>query len=180
MKYFEKTNINTPDYWNSHQTAMDFGLRQQEYAKLVGTGKRIVELGCGLSPFLHEVKYQEKYGVDFSPETVKTAKNLYPTVRYHCEPAERTSFPTGFFDAVVSGEVIEHLPKPELLLQEMNRICRVGGIIVLSTPILEFNDPEHLWEFDEEDLQNWGFKAYTIASERFPGRYYVFGYKTHT
>lgn len=177
MKYCEVENINTPQYWDSHQTAMDFGLRQQKYSDLAGEGFNIVELGCGLSPFLHHAKFQSKYGIDFSQQTVINAGRKYTDVEYIVSDCTKTPFPNKEFDVSVAGEVIEHLENPEQLIKEMVRITK--NRIIISTPILEFEDPEHLWKFKEKDLYDllsfYGdVTCETIHSERFPGRSYIF------
>lgn len=178
MKRFNITDINTKEYWDTHQTALDFGLRQEKYLALAGSGEAIIELGCGLSPMLaHATNFNHAVGVDYSHETIKKATELYPKVFYSCSEVINTPFPNECFDAVVSGEVIEHLEKPELLIMEMNRLCKVGGIMILSTPHLEFEDPEHLWEFEEQDFIDWGFNVETVASDRFKGRSYIFAWK---
>ncbi len=178
MKKFDIPDINTKEYWDKHQTAFDFGLRQQKYLELAGSGKRIVELGCGLSPMLdHAAQFEQAYGIDFSEETIEKAQKLYPEVIYLCAEVIKTSFDHDYFDAVVAGEVIEHLQDPRLLILEMKRICKVGGIMIISTPHLEFVDPEHLWEFDQDDFKKWGFSTEVVHSERFPGRSYIFARK---
>lgn len=178
MKKFDLPDINTKEYWDTHQTAFDFGLRQQKYLELAGSGERIVELGCGLSPMLdHAAQFQYKYGIDFSEATIEKAQKLYPDVTYLCAEVTNTTLSDNYFDAVVAGEVIEHLQDPGLLTVEMDRICKPGGIMIISTPHLEFQDPEHLWEFDEEDFKKLGFFTEEVHSERFPGRSYIFAWK---
>jgi SAM-dependent methyltransferase len=177
MKKFDIPDINTPEYWNDNQTAFDFGLRQEKYKELMGEANSIVELGCGLSPFLSKIDVPHRFGIDFSPETVKKAKELYPGVTYYCENAVKTDFADKIFDVSVAGEVIEHLQSPEQLVNEMVRITKKR--IIISTPHLEFEDPEHLFEFDEADLiellEPFGkVSCETIHSERFPGRSYIF------
>lgn len=180
MKHFDIPDINTPEYWNTHQTATDFGLRQEMYWQLIGSPEKVCELGCGLSPFLAGKPdlVIERWGVDFSPETVKSAAELYPNVKYTLADVTDTPFSDQSFDAVVSGEVIEHLKKPMDLIHEMVRLCKTGGTIVISTPHLEFQDPEHLWEFDEEWFWNLGFFTQIKQSDRFPGRAYLFAWRT--
>lgn len=177
MKRFELPNINSETYWDSHQTAMDFGLRQKKYLELAGSGESIVELGCGLSPMLnHADKFEERWGVDYSPETIKTAIAKYRGVNYVQGDVINTGL-NSQFDAVVAGEVIEHLEDPELLFKEMDRLCKPNGIMILSTPILEFTEPEHIWQFYESDFTERGFNVETIHSERFIGRSYIFAWK---
>ena len=85
---------------------------------------------------------------------------------------------------MVSGEVLEHIEVPQTLIDEMARICRPGGKIIISTPHLEFDDPEHIWEFDEKDLQEmmgkYGeTKVETLKSTKFPGCEYIRGVTTN-
>ena len=178
MKILTKNNINTREYWNTHQTALDFGLRQKKYLELAGKGEKIVELGCGLSPMLTFAdNFATKIGVDFSQETIKEANEAYKNVLYVLSDVVYTPFPNESFDAVVSGEVIEHIEDPKMLIEEMDRICKKEGIMIISTPHLEFTDPEHLWEFDEQDFNEIGWETETVQSDRFKGRSYIFAWK---
>lgn len=177
MKHFKVKNINTPSYWDKSQTALDFGLRQQKYCELAGKGFNIIELGCGLSPFLHHVDFKVKFGLDFSPETVYKAGEMYHDVEYVIGECTNTPFPDKEFDVSVAGELIEHLEEPADLINEMVRITKHK--IIISTPHLEFDDPEHLHEFEEEDLINLlslhgKVTCETIKSDRFKGRKYIF------
>jgi 2-polyprenyl-3-methyl-5-hydroxy-6-metoxy-1,4-benzoquinol methylase len=124
----------------------------------------------------HACYFNEAWGVDFSEKTIEKAHELYPNVKYICADVCDTGIQETF-DTVIAGEVIEHLENPSLLLEEMDRLCMVGGRMILSTPTLEFQDPEHLWEFTEDDFKLWGFKTEKINSDRFPGRSYIFAYK---
>lgn len=182
-KIFEE-DINTQEYWDNYQwdsTPLNFGLRQIKYAELAGSGNRIVEIACGLSPFIAEVQsFNERYGVDFSPKTLKKASERYPNVKYILADCKKTlPFEDKFFDVSVAGEIIEHLRNPEILIKEMARITKRRMII--STPHMEYDDKEHLWEFDESDLIRI-FSPYgksqceTIHSEWFPGRSYIFAW----
>lgn len=175
MKTFNVEDINTAEYWDSHQTALDFGLRQQKYCDIIGDKLKVCELGCGLSPFLSGCNAVLAVGVDFSPLTCETAKIMYPEVEYIVADCRKTPLEDKSFDAVVAGEVIEHLPDPENLIKEMERLAK--DIIVISTPNLEFEDPEHLIQLEESDFIKWGFEVETVTSERFPGRSYIFAWK---
>lgn len=45
-------------------------------------------------------------------------------------------FRSGSFDGIYSGELIEHLFRPDHLLSECRRVLRPGGVLVLTTPNL--------------------------------------------
>ncbi|MCX7930206.1 MAG: class I SAM-dependent methyltransferase [Chlorobi bacterium] len=79
--------------------------------------------------------------------------------------SERIPFADATFDCVVASEVIEHLPEPERALEEMLRVVRAGGRVIVSTPYREriryvlcihCNRPTpihaHLNSFDEHRL----------------------------
>lgn len=78
-------------------------------------------------------------GIDVDEQTVETATRLFggDGVHYQCHTAEQLPFEDHTFDVVCSFETIEHLDHPELFLQEIRRVLKPGGNIILSCP----NDP---------------------------------------
>ena len=43
--------------------------------------------------------------------------------------------PDGTFDVVLSGNVIEHVRRPWIWMQELARVCRPGGVVATITPV---------------------------------------------
>jgi SAM-dependent methyltransferase len=43
-------------------------------------------------------------------------------------------FGDGVFDAVIASEVIEHVPREEMRMEELVRVIRPGGLLILGTP----------------------------------------------
>jgi SAM-dependent methyltransferase len=58
----------------------------------------------------------------------------YPTVEHVVADAQTLPFPDQSFDAVVSVEVIEHVPDGRAMLTECHRVLKPGGWAVVSTP----------------------------------------------
>lgn len=186
---FDIPDINTPRYWDRYYRGRGVDtknlLRQEKYLEIIGDNPiyRVCELGCGMSyfPQMAATKYWESWGVDYASDTIDRVSLLFPDVRYECRDAIHTTLPPEYFDAVVAGEIIEHLKEPELLLNEMNRIAAKEGLLVISTATVEFKDPEHLWEFTDEELYDI-MEPYgephmeRIHSTKFPGRSYLFGW----
>lgn len=183
MKRLRNTNVNSPEYTDSKFQPIDKEnlLRQEKYLSYIGSnGKKVVELGCGASYFPQMAsKFNKSFGVDYAKGTIERMAIEFPNVQYIHADATKTPFTNEFFDVVVSGEVIEHIENTEDLVKEMVRICKPGGKMILSTPHLEFDDPEHIWEFEEKDLHDF-FDKYgpvtteVLKSEKFPGREYIF------
>lgn len=185
MKRLRESNINTPEYFDTQFESKPVDttnlLRQKFYLQEIESGQKVIELGCGMSYFtqMAHLKGAISYGLDFSDKAIEKLTQEFPNVKYIVGDALKTEFENGFFDVVVSGEVVEHIEEPKRLAEEMNRICKPKGKIILSTPKLEFDDPEHLWEFEETDLHQL-FSQYGVVqtfikeSDKFPGRKYIF------
>lgn len=183
MRRFDVPNINTVDYWNQQyrdrcDVNFEHTLRQNVYLKLLSRSLNICALGCGLSPFaVMASKTARVTGLDISPVAIAFMQRNYPLVTWQVGDARETQFRDGQFDGVLAGEIIEHMEDPDALLREMDRICGKYGRMVLSTPRLEFQDPEHLWELDAEWFATRGFATDEVQSDLFPGRSYIFAWK---
>ncbi|MBP7119004.1 class I SAM-dependent methyltransferase [Candidatus Woesebacteria bacterium] len=189
MKRLREENINTKEYFDDQFDDKPVDkvnlLRQEKYLEHVKNGDKVVELGCGLSyfPEMARLHGAYSYGLDFSEKAVNKLIESFPKTKFVIGDATKTPFDNAEFDVVVSGEVLEHIEVPQTLIDEMARICRPGGKIIISTPHLEFDDPEHIWEFDEKDLQEmmgkYGeTKVETLKSTKFPGREYIIAVTT--
>lgn len=73
----------------------------------------------------------EIVGIDFDDEEVERMDAPGYDIRHM--DAEAITFEAEF-DAIVAGEVIEHLPNPGLFLAGCGRALVPGGVVVLTTP----------------------------------------------
>lgn len=76
---------------------------------------------------------------------------------YICDICEnnRSIIPDSFFDLVVCTEVLEHTLDPFSAIKEINRILKVGGKLLLSTPFdFRIHGPlPDCWRFTEHGLR---------------------------
>lgn len=103
--------------------------------------KRILDAGCGngrYSRFL--LRHADADAVitsfDLSPHMLHRARVRLRNARVSHAVADLTRLPyaDAFFDAVVCGWVLEHLPDPRPGLRELARVLRPGGkLLLLST-----------------------------------------------
>jgi SAM-dependent methyltransferase len=104
-------------------------------------GQRVLDFGCGTGYGTHRLAPHCRAitGVDVSADAITYASARYqgPNLSFRPIgrlPAERTPFDDGEFDVVVSFQVIEHIPEVDAYVDEMARVLRPGGTLVVATP----------------------------------------------
>lgn len=101
-------------------------------------GREILDMGCGAGygSYLMSGAARGVTGVDLSEEAVAHAARRYRASNLRYGTGDVTSLPyrDGTFEAIVSFEVIEHLPEPENLVVEAKRVLADDGLFVVSTP----------------------------------------------
>jgi SAM-dependent methyltransferase len=98
------------------------------------TGKRefLLDLGCGVKPFysLYSEFAEHSVGIDVaaSPHGTQTADIVYD--------GKTIPFAENTFDIVFCTEVMEHVPEPLAFLEEIYRVLKPGGKVIMTTPFL--------------------------------------------
>jgi 2-polyprenyl-3-methyl-5-hydroxy-6-metoxy-1,4-benzoquinol methylase len=70
------------------------------------------------------------FGLDYSLELLRFSQGINPTQG----DALNLPYAAGTFDVVVATAVIEHVPQPKQMLQEIHRVLRSAGLVIISTP----------------------------------------------
>jgi SAM-dependent methyltransferase len=100
----------------------------------VGSGKRVLDLGCRSGALTrHFLEGNSVVGLDVDAAALDRAAAL------GIEPVQATveeplPFDDASFDAVVAGELFEHLQFPDALVAEIRRVLRSGGVLAGSVP----------------------------------------------
>ncbi len=97
-------------------------------------GGRLLDVGCGVGQFLGTMTALgwNAVGTDTDERVVDICRERGLDARVGTLDENR--FPDGHFDVVTMRHVIEHVPRPHLVLAEVARILRPGGQLVLITP----------------------------------------------
>lgn len=102
-----------------------------------GRIKRILDIGCGDGSFIIKFKkHCETFGVDISHRATKIAKEAGINAYELDVSSERLPFQDKYFDVIYMGDVIEHLTNPDFAINEVARVLKLDGFLVLSTPNL--------------------------------------------
>ena len=111
---------------------------RQIVSDLIGPEDVVLECACGtglLSTVIAE-KCRQLTATDFAPKMLKRAeKNCadYQNVQFRQADILSLDFPDGSFDKVVAGNVIHLLDEPMKALNELDRVCKSGGMLIIPT-----------------------------------------------
>ena len=153
-------------------------------AKQYVAGKRVLDIACGEgygSRLMKNWGAASVVGVDVSEEALAVANRYFSGegITFMNHTAEELPFENDSFDVIVSFETIEHLDHPERFLQEIARVVRFDGVVLISCPNdpyyskndPQFSNPYHKHAFSFFDFQE--------MSQRYLGKdaawYFGFG-----
>lgn len=99
---------------------------------LVGFSGKILDIGCGNSPFRHllDTMISEYHGIDVQEASSFGYRN--PDTVYY--DGKVIPFADRSFDALLCTEVLEHVADPTDLVREMRRVLRPGGLAIITVP----------------------------------------------
>ena len=138
----------------------------------------VLDVGCGRMPyrqFLDNV-IEEYHGYDCERRSDETA---FIGDAHHLE-----KIPDNSYDTVISFSVLEHLPKPWIAVEEMARVCRPGGKVIIEVPHLSrYHElPHDYYRFTEMGLREIGEQAglEAVTLERHGGLSCLIGHQIST
>lgn len=114
---------------------------------------RVLDVGCGIGDFL-SYRGQDTVGIDINQLNVNYCKSL--NLEAHLIADEIFPFEKMVFDSVVLDNVLEHLVKPEVTLNEISRVLKNNGILIIGVPGKKgyTMDNDHKRFYDEKDLDD--------------------------
>ena len=114
------------------------------FAATIPNGSLVLDAGAGESPYRDLLSHVRYESADF-----KKVEKAYAEQTYVCD---LTAIPVedGRFDALVFNQVLEHVPRPQAVVDELFRVLKPGGRLIYSGPL-----------FYEEHEQPYDFYRYT-------------------
>lgn len=144
-----------------------------EIEKYIPNHGRLLDIGCSIGHLLacaRERGWNVK-GLELNKKAIKDAKKRFG-LELIPKTLEEARFPPNYFDVVTLLFLLEHSPRPVVMLRQIHRILKEKGILVIHVPNVEslaarimhdktftFDGRNHLLYFSVETLK----KALEIA-----------------
>ncbi len=132
-----------------HRGNFDSNLLFLKKSGLLGTDKRILEIGSGRGAMVNELIKQgyNVTGTEVNQEYMDYAKDEYDVALVPISTATtELPFSSESFDIVMSFDVFEHIPQTKKHIAEVKRILAPGGSYLLCTPNKLTNIPFEVWK----------------------------------
>ncbi|HEY4105973.1 MAG TPA: methyltransferase domain-containing protein [Polyangiaceae bacterium] len=135
------------DYFSNHRLKLRFPWRlyhgpivhELEHALVRTEGADILNLGSGPFFELSELPRQKKRFTlcDIDPRALELARRIHGAALVAADTVSADAplpYPDSWFDAVVSMDVVEHVPEPLPWVESALRVLKPGGLLFLTTP----------------------------------------------
>ncbi len=157
-------------------------LQRMTLAHIHSENSKIIDISCGTGWALEQLHTKfpraKLYGIDVTPEMLAVARKRLPTsVDLREGMVQNLPYKDNAFDYVYSNEAFHHYEQQGRSLQEMKRVCKNGGVVIVTDPEIYFRWAHWVFEVVEpgcvrvntkkemyELFKNAGFQE--IAQER--------------
>lgn len=158
-----------------HGTSWQLHQARYKFASRYIFSKRVLDVACGIgygSKILADSGAEYVIGVDINKSAIATARQNYyhPSINFVVSSGTRLPLDNATIDIVVSFETIEHINQPSIFIQEIHRVLKPGGILIISTPNKKITSPIswlkpynrfHISELTQKEFKNLLEKKFT-------------------
>lgn len=139
-------------------------LHRYAVALQYANSKTVLDIACGegYGSNLLATVAKQVVGVDISAETIEAAKIKYKpgNLDFICGSTSGIPAADNYFDVVVSYETIEHHNEHDKMMQEIKRVLKKDGLLIISSPDKKFytdkrnyKNPFHIKELYFQDFK---------------------------
>jgi SAM-dependent methyltransferase len=113
-------------------------MARYRWASALCQGRRVLDAGCGLgygADLLRQTGATEVLAVDVSEAVIEAAEaGGQQGVVWEVADLRSLPYTENSFDVVVCFEVIEHIEEQDRVLDELSRVLRADGLLLISSP----------------------------------------------
>ncbi len=130
------------DYYDKTQGGNEALLKGPHYQRILPylkESRSILEVGCGDGGALKTLstvlsKKTRLFGVDISSLAIRLAKKNFPTGEFKVADGDTLPYADNSFDCTCSFFTFEHVIDPQEILNEMTRVTKPGGFVIIICP----------------------------------------------
>lgn len=153
------------DSFANSSLAGEWNTRLEELERLRGGPGHLLDVGCATGQFLAQAAQRGwgGAGVELSAWAAAQARTRAGVTVYE-KGLPNDDLPSATFDVVTLWDCIEHLSAPGKALEDIHRVLRPGGLLMLSTGAVPHRDPRvesqwyqppwHLYYFADETIRH--------------------------
>lgn len=109
--------------------------RADRFGTWIGRGRRVLDAGCRDGTLMrHYADGNVVVGCDIDDRALRLCREHHRLPVVNVDLMQGLPFANASFDAVVLGEVLEHVVDPRFVLGELRRVLNPGGVFVGSVP----------------------------------------------
>ncbi len=135
--------------------------RQLRDIKIFKYGGRLLDIGCNIGLFLNEARTAgfDTTGVELNADCAEYARTHFK-LNVYSDYLHNIAFEAGSFDVVTMYDVLEHIPDLHGILDEIRRILKTDGMLIVQSPNIDslmaelsksawgwLSPPDHLYHF---------------------------------
>lgn len=143
-------------HWQSSKLRLDESYVLNKLAGLPSAGASVLDVGCFTGTVLNRLPASvQKFGIEPSEQArdICVANGIHIIGRSFEELAETSRR----FDAVISLDVIEHVPDPLQFLRCLERVTKPGGVLIVATgdadaSVWQFVGPPYYYSQNPEHI----------------------------
>ena len=129
----------------------------------------LVDIGCGSGKLLSKISSANKYGVDISANYL--AEALTSGASLIKSDIDDLPYLDSFFDCVICTDVLEHVMRLDDAVDELNRILKPGGMLIIRVPFREDLSSylAHEYQYKYAHLRNFDQYSLRLFFEKIRG-----------
>jgi ubiquinone/menaquinone biosynthesis C-methylase UbiE len=134
--------------WRTRERLANFALRYLSYTECGPGEQRYLDVGCGNGFITERIAphFDQVFGIDVEEGRLRNFHDYAggePRLKTLLMSAGKMGFPKEAFSFITCFEVLEHVVDLEAAVREIVRVCKCGGIIVISAPQVWFPFENH-------------------------------------
>jgi len=166
--------MDNKSFWNHYAKLYDFEINRfsgRAYAEMyrfmasaLSPDMDVLEVATGTGLIAVHIAEHTRHvaATDFSPKMIEAAKKKKApaNLRFSVEDATALSFDSSAFDAVIVSNALHIMPEPALVLSNIARVLKPGGLLIAPT-YSHGHLRDSTWNLNAKVLKLIGFETYS-------------------